>query len=61
MGEKCLAKLNTCIKRNIMNEKTMIQEPELKAEYIEKAPKIMAQEALEVGTVRNLKKMISKF
>lgn len=34
----------------------VILEPELKPEYIEKLKKIQKQEAIEVGTVENLRK-----
>ena len=33
-----------------------ILEPELKPEYVEKLKKIVKQEAIEVGTVENLRK-----
>tara|TARA_Y100000310_G_scaffold225889_1_gene227969 strand:+ start:1182 stop:1421 length:240 start_codon:yes stop_codon:yes gene_type:complete len=37
-----------------------IMEPKLRPEYIEKAKRIMKQKKIPVGTVSNLRKMLSK-
>jgi hypothetical protein len=37
---------------------TELLEPELKPEYIDKAKKIMAQDAVDVGTVANLRERL---